>query len=99
MIIDQFRPLSDKLLIRLIDEPKTSGKIVIPDTASKEPVAQGKVLAVGPGRRYDDGKIETPTVKRGDRIIFNRYEGDEIELGGEKLVIASERRILAIVSE
>ena len=96
---EKFKPLSDRLLIRLIEDKKKDGSIIIPDTASREPVAQGRVIEVGPGRRFDDGQIEPPTVKRGDRVIFNRYQGDEIELEGEKFVIAQERRILAIVSE
>jgi chaperonin GroES len=95
----KFRPLQDRILIRRIDqEHKTSGGIIIPDTAKEKP-QQGEVVAVGGGKRLDDGKIQPIDVKKGDRILFGKYSGSEIKLDGEEHLILREEEVLGIIEE
>jgi chaperonin GroES len=95
----KFRPLSDRILIRRIDqEHKTSGGIIIPDTAKEKP-QQGEVVAVGTGKRLDDGKIQAIDVKKGDRILFGKYSGSDIKLNGEEHLILREDEVLGIIEE
>jgi len=90
------RPLHDRLLVRRIEEKETAkGGIIIPDTAKEKP-QEGKVVAVGPGRR-EDGKVLTLDVKVGDRILFGKYSGTEIKLDGEEHLILREEDILGVV--
>jgi|SRR3954447_7573335 len=90
-------PLSDKLVLRPIvqEEVLTSG-IVIPDTAREKP-NQGEVIAVGPGRRDDDGKIVAMEVAVGDRVLYAKYTGQEIKVENEELIVLSERDLLCKV--
>ena len=90
-------PLSDKLVLRPIvqEEVHTSG-IVIPDTAREKP-NQGEVIAVGPGRRDDDGKIVPMEVGVGDRVLYAKYTGQEIKVENEELIVLSERDLLCKV--
>jgi chaperonin GroES len=90
-------PLSDKLVLRPIvqEEVLTSG-IVIPDTAREKP-NQGEVIAVGPGRRDDDGKIVPMEVGVGDRVLYAKYTGQEIKVENEELIVLSERDLLCKV--
>jgi chaperonin GroES len=81
---------------RLEEEEKTSGGIIIPDTAKEKP-QQGKIISVGNGRLLPDGKLTPLTVKEGDRVLFNKYAGTDIKIGGEELLIMREDDILAIV--
>ena len=92
------RPLGDKMLVRPLetDEVTKSG-IVLPDTAKEKP-QEGEVLAVGSGK-LEDGKRIPLEVKKGDRIIFTKYGGDEIKVNGEELKIISESDVLAIVEK
>jgi len=92
-----FRPLHDRVVVRRIEaEEKTSGGIIIPDTAKEKPM-EGEVLAVGPGARDDQGKLVPPDVKAGDRILFGKWSGTEVKLDGEELLIMKESDIMGIV--
>jgi chaperonin GroES len=93
----KFRPLQDRVLIRRIAaEEKTSGGILIPDSVREKPV-EGEVVAVGPGARAEDGRIQPLDVKVGDRVLFTKWAGTEIKLAGEDLMIMKESDLLGIV--
>jgi len=93
----KFRPLHDRLLVqRLDEEQKSRGGIIIPDTAKEKP-QQGRVLAVGPGRRDDKGELVPLDVRAGDTVMFAKYAGTEIKIDGEDRVILREEDVLAIV--
>jgi len=92
-----FRPLHDRVVVRRIEaEEKTAGGIIIPDTAKEKP-QEGEVIAVGPGARDDAGKLVELSVKAGDRILFGKWSGTEVKIGGEDLLIMKESDILGIV--
>jgi len=91
------RPLHNRLIIRRIDEDeKTAGGIIIPDTAKEKP-QQGDVIAVGPGKRDDGGNIIKMDVQKGDRILFSKYAGSEVNLDGDEHLIITEDDILAVL--
>ena len=93
----KIRPLHDRVLVRRIEEDeKTKGGIIIPDTAKEKP-SEGKVLAVGPGARGDDGKVQPLDVKKGNRILFGKWAGTEIQVDGEDLLIMKESDIMGII--
>ena len=93
------RPLGDRvLLVRLDEETKTKGGIIIPDTAKEKP-QQGKVVATGLGRRTDDGKVIEPNVKKGDRVMYGKYSGTEVKIDGEEHLIVREDDILGIIED
>ncbi len=93
----KIRPLHDRVLVRRVDEEaKTAGGIIIPDTAKEKP-SQGKVLAVGPGARGEDGKLVPLDVKKGDKILFGKWSGSEVRVDGEDLLIMKESDIMGIV--
>ncbi len=93
----KFRPLRDNVVLRRIDEEaKTSGGIIIPDTAQEKP-QEGEVVAVGPGARADDGTVHPLDVKPGDRVLFGKWSGNEIKLDGDELLFMKESDIMAIV--
>jgi len=90
-------PLGDRLLVeRLEAESKTAGGIVLPDAAKEKPI-QGKVIAVGEGRRNDSGEVVSMQVKAGDRILFGKYAGTEVKVDGEEYLIMKEDDVLAIL--
>ena len=92
-----FRPLHDRVLVRRLDEDeKTSGGIIIPDTAKEKP-SQGEVIACGNGARAENGDIFPLDVKQGDKILFGKWSGTEVKLDGEDLLIMKESDILGIV--
>lgn len=92
-----FRPLHDRVLVRRVDEDeKTSGGIIIPDTAKEKP-SQGEVVSVGPGERDDNGNRVTLDVKKGDKILFGKWSGTEVNVNGEELLIMKETDIMGIV--
>jgi chaperonin GroES len=92
-------PLGDRLLVeRLEAEEKTAGGIVLPDTAKEKPI-QGKVVAVGEGRRTEEGKLIPPQVKKGDRILFTKYGGTEVKLDGKEYLILKEDDVLAVFQD
>ncbi len=91
------RPLHNRLIVKRIEDgEKTTGGIIIPDTAKETP-QQGKVIAVGPGKRDDKGKIIPIDVHKGDRVLFGKYSGTEVNLDGEEHLIISEDDVLAIL--
>lgn len=92
-----FRPLHDRVLVRRVEEnEKTPGGIIIPDTAKEKP-QEGKVVAVGPGSRGDDGRLTPLTVQTGDRILFSKWSGTEVRIDGEDLLIMKESDILGVI--
>jgi chaperonin GroES len=92
------RPLHDKILVKRIDVPQTTkGGIVIPDTVKEKP-QEGKVIAVGKGRIMEDGKVMPLEVKKGDKILFSKYGGTEINIEGEEYLILDENDVLAITA-
>ena len=94
-----FRPLHDRVVIRRVEaEEKTLGGIIIPDTAKEKPM-EGEVVAVGPGARGEDGKIQPLDVKAGDRVLFGKWSGTEVKLDGEDLIIMKESDIMGIVEQ
>jgi len=93
----KFRPLHDRVVVKALDaEEKTAGGIIIPDTAQEKPM-QGKVIAVGPGGRGDDGKIFKPDVKKGDVILYGKWSGTEVKIDGDDLLIMKESDIMGIL--
>lgn len=94
-----FRPLHDRILVRRIEaEEKTAGGIIIPDTAKEKPM-EGEVIAVGPGARDEAGKLVELDVKVGDRILFGKWSGTEIKLGGEDLLIMKESDVMGVIEQ
>ena len=91
------RPLGDRILVKRVkEEERTKGGIIIPDTAKEKP-QEGKVVAVGKGKRDEDGKLIPIEVKAGDKILFGKYSGSEFKLEGEDLLILREDDILGII--
>ena len=92
-------PLQDRILIRRIDQAsKSSGGIIIPDTA-KEKAQEGEVVAVGKGKRLDDGTIQPMDIKKGDRILFGKYTGSDIKLNDVEHLILREDEVLGVLEE
>ena len=92
-----FRPLHDRVVIRRVEaEEKSAGGIIIPDTAKEKPM-EGEVVAVGPGARGEDGKLQPLDVKAGDRVLFGKWSGTEVKLDGEDLMIMKESDIMGII--
>ena len=94
----KFRPLNDRVIAtRVEEEQKTSGGIIIPDTAKEKP-QEGKIVAVGPGKRDDNGKRIPMEVKEGDRILFSKYAGTEIKINGIEHIFMKEDDILGVIN-
>ena len=92
------KPLEDRIVVKPLDaEQTTASGLVIPDTAKEKP-QEGEVLAVGPGR-FEDGNRVPLDVKVGDKVIYSKYGGTEVKLGGDELLILSARDVLAIVNK
>lgn len=92
------KPLADHILIEPIkEEEKTKAGILLPETVEKEKPEQGRVVAVGPGKKNKDGKFFTPEVKTGDRVLFTKYGPSEIKIEDKEYLIAREEDILAII--
>jgi chaperonin GroES len=95
----KFRPLHDRVLVRRLDaEEKTAGGIIIPDNAKEKPM-EGEVIAVGPGKRGEDGKLLPMDVKQGDRIIFGKWSGAEVKIDGDELLIINESDIMGVIED
>lgn len=95
----KFKPLHDRLLVRRIDaEEKTTGGIIIPDTAKEKPM-EGVVISVGDGVRNDVGERVPLDVKAGDRILFGKYSGTEVKIDGEELIIMNESDVMGLIDE
>jgi chaperonin GroES len=93
------RPLHDRIVVKRLDEQdeKTAGGLIIPDTAKEKP-QQGEVVAVGNGKRTEDGKVLPMDVKVGDRILFGKYSGSDIKLNGTEYLIMREDEVLGVLS-
>jgi chaperonin GroES len=95
----KFRPLHDRVLVRRIEQDeKTTGGIIIPDTAQEKPT-EGEVLAVGSGVRDENGKLQPLDVTPGDRILFGKWSGTEVDLDGEELLIMKESDIMGVLKK
>ena len=93
----QVRPLHDRVLVkRFLEEEKSKGGIIIPDTAKEKPI-QGEIIAVGAGRIAEDGKIRPLEVKKGDKVLFGKYSGTEIKIEGDDFLLMREEDILGII--
>jgi chaperonin GroES len=93
----KFRPLHDRIVVRRVTaEEKTTGGIIIPDTAKEKPM-EGEVIAVGPGARNEQGQIQALDVKAGDRVLFGKWSGTEVRIDGEDLLIMKETDVMGIV--
>ena len=93
----KFRPLHDRVVVRRIEEDmKTTGGIIIPDTAKEKPM-QGEVIAIGPGARDENGKIIPLDVRNGDRVLFGKWSGTEVKIDGDELLIMKESDILGVI--
>ncbi len=93
------KPLEDRVLIKPTDpETKTESGIYLPESAKEKPI-QGKVVAVGPGKLLDSGERVKPSVKKGDRVVFGKYAGSEIEIKNVKHMIMRESELLGIIEE
>lgn len=94
----QIKPLADHIVIEPLQrEEKTESGIILPDTAEKERPEQGKVIAVGAGRKTDEGRVVAPEVKVGDVVLFTKYGPNEVKVGDKEYLIAKEEDILAIL--
>jgi chaperonin GroES len=93
----KIRPLHDRVIVKRLDEDRTSpGGIVIPDTAAEKPV-QGKIVAVGKGKILEDGQVRALDVKVGDKILFGKYSGTEVKVDGEDLLVMREEDVMAVI--
>ncbi len=93
----KFRPLHDRVVVKRVDsETKSAGGIIIPDTAAEKP-QEGKVVAVGPGARGEDGKVVALDVKVGDRVLFGKWSGTEVKVSGDDLLIMKESDIMGVI--
>ncbi len=95
----KIRPLHDRVVVKRIEEKETvQGGIIIPDTAKEKP-QEGEVIAVGQGKRLEDGKLIPLDVKVGDRVLFGKYAGSEIKMDGEEFLIIREDEILGVIEK
>jgi chaperonin GroES len=93
----KIRPLQDRIIVRRVDEEETTkGGIIIPDTAKEKP-QEGKVIAVGKGKANEEGKIQPLDVKKGDKVLFSKYAGTEINIEGVEHLIIREDDVLGVV--
>ena len=95
----KLRPLHDRVIVkRLEEERKTASGIVIPDTAAEKP-DQGEVLAIGPGKKNEDGKLSPVDVQVGEKVLFGKYSGTTVKVDGEELLVMREEDIMAVVGK
>lgn len=95
----KIRPLGDRILVKRLEEAEQmQGGIYIPDTAKEKPT-QGEIIAVGPGRTLDDGKVQKLEVKVGDRVLMGKYSGTEVKIDGEEYLILREDDVLGILEK
>ena len=93
----KIRPLHDRVIVRRMEEEKTSaGGIVIPDSATEKP-AEGEIVAVGNGKILDSGEVRALDVKAGDKILFGKYAGNEVKVDGEELLVMREEDIMGVL--
>jgi chaperonin GroES len=95
----KFRPLHDRVVVKRVDsETKTSGGIIIPDTAAEKP-QQGEIVAVGPGTRDEAGKLIAIDLKKGDKVLFGKWSGTEVKIDGQELLIMKESDIMGVLEK
>ncbi len=95
----KFRPLHDRVVVKRLDaEEKSTGGIIIPDTAKEKPM-QGEIIAAGPGARNEQGQIQALDVKAGDKILFGKWSGTEVKIDGQELLIMKESDIMGIIDQ
>ena len=93
----ELRPLHDRVIVKRLDNERTTASgIVIPESAAEKP-DQGEVIAVGPGKKTEDGKILPVDVKAGDKVLFGKYAGQAVKVDGEELLVIREEEILAVI--
>lgn len=93
----KIRPLHDRVIAKRIEDTKTSpGGIVIPDSAAEKPI-QGEVIAAGNGKILDNGQVRAMSVKKGDRILFGKYSGTDVKVGGDELLVLKEDDIMGVI--
>ena len=93
----KFRPLHDRVVVRRLEQQeKTAGGIIIPDTAKEKP-QEGEVVAVGPGDRDEHGKLQPLALKVGDRVLFGKWSGTEVEIDGEEFMIMKESDVMGVI--
>ena len=90
------RPIRDRIVVKRNAETKTAGGIVIPDTVSEKPM-MGEVIAVGAGKTLDNGSVVEPVVKTGDKVLFGKYAGTEVELAGQQVIVMREDDVMGII--
>ena len=94
-----FRPLHDRVLLKPVEQDaKTKGGIIIPDTAKEKPV-QGKVIAVGPGARDENGKLQPLDIKVGDLVLYGKWSGTEVKVDGEDFLIVKESDVMGVIEQ
>ncbi len=95
----KFRPLHDRVLLRRVEQnEKTAGGIIIPDTAKEKPM-EGEIVAVGTGLRDEAGKVIALDVKAGDRVLFSKWSGTEVQIDGEELLVMKESDIMGVIDQ
>lgn len=93
----KIRPLHDRVIIKRMEEERTSpGGIVIPDTAAEKPI-KGEVVAVGKGKILENGDVRAPDLKAGDKVLFGKYSGTEVKVDGEELLVMKEDDVMAVI--
>ena len=93
----KIRPLHDRVIVKRLEEERTSpGGIVIPDSAAEKPI-QGKIVAIGKGKILEDGTVRALDVKVGDKILFGKYSGTEVKVDGEELLVMREEDVMAVI--
>ena len=92
----KIRPLHDRVIVKRIEERKTAGGIVIPETAGEKP-QRGIIQAVGPGKFTSDGNLQAMAVKVGDEVLFGKYSGTEVKIAGEDLLVMREEDIMVVI--
>ncbi|EKE99802.1 chaperonin GroS [Tolypothrix sp. PCC 7601] len=96
--VSTVKPLGDRVFVKVsASEEKTAGGLYLPDTAKEKPQV-GEVVAIGPGKRNDDGSRQEPEIKIGDKVLYSKYAGTDVKLGTEEYVLLSEKDILAVVA-
>ena len=93
----KIRPLHDRVVVKRLEEERTSaGGIVIPDTAAEKP-SRGEIVAVGNGKILENGEVRKLDVKKGDKVLFGKYSGNEVKIDGEELLVLKEDDIMAVI--
>ncbi len=95
----KIRPLQDRIIVKRVqEEEKTKGGIIIPDSAKEKP-QRGEIVAAGPGKKNETGKLQPLDVKKGDKVLFSKYAGTEIKIDGEELLIMREDDIMGVIEK